>query len=201
MFVNTFLKIILLIFIFQSFTKADDIRDLEVEGISLGENALDYFSKNDIDQNKSYYPNDKEIWRYLVILKNKQYDSLQLHLQSKNNKYLVVGVAGLIYFYDEKDAYSKCIKKRSLIVNDIEQSLINVKKSDEERDNLISDDTGKSYVEAIYFDFKEDLSEYVKVACTYFSDEYREKTNHPPSYLRVALTSTQLHYWLKEKAF
>ena len=195
--------LIFIIFIinFQSLAKADDIRDLEVEGISLGQNALDYFSKNDIDQNKSYYPNDKEIWRYLIILKDKQYDSLQLHLQSKNNKYLVVGVAGLIYFYEEKDAYGACIKKRSSIVNDIEQSLINVKKSDEERDILISDDTGKSYVEAIYFDFKEDLSEYVKVACTYFSDEYRDKTNHPPSYLRVALTSTELHYWLKEKAF
>ena len=192
---------LILIFSLQSWTNADDIRDLEVEGISLGQNALDYFSKNDIDQNKSFYPNDKEIWRYLIILKDKQYDSLQLHLQSKNNKYLVVGVAGLIYFYDEIDAYGKCMKKRSSIVNDIKQSLVNVKKSDEERDILISDDTGKSYVEAIYFDFKEDFSEYVKVACTYFSDEYREKTNHPPSYLRVALTSTELHYWLKEKAF
>ena len=98
--------LIFIIFIinFQSLAKADDIRDLEVEGISLGQNALDYFSKNDIDQNKSYYPNDKEIWRYLIILKDKQYDSLQLHLQSKNNKYLVVGVAGLIYFYEEKDS-------------------------------------------------------------------------------------------------
>ena len=122
-----FLSFLILIFSIQSWSKADDIKDLEVEGISLGQNALDYFSKNDIDQNKSYYPNDKEIWRYLIILKDKQYDSLQLHLQSKNNKYLVVGVAGLIYFYDEKDAYGKCMKKRSLIVNDIEQSLVNVK--------------------------------------------------------------------------
>jgi len=199
------MRIILLILIlisnFQSWTKADDIRDLEVEGISLGQNALDYFSKNDIDQNKSYYPNDKEIWRYLIILKDKQYDSIQLHLKSKNNEYVVVGVAGLIYFYDEKDAFSICMRKRSSIVNEIEQNLVNVKKSDDERDNLISDDTGKSYVQAIYFDFKEDFSEYVKVACTYFSNEYRDKTNHPPSYLRVALTSTELHYWLKEKAF
>ena len=192
---------LILIFSLQFWSNADDIRDLEVEGISLGQNALDYFSKKDIDQNKSYYPNDKEIWRYLIILKDKQYDSIQLHLKSKNNEYVVVGVAGLIYFYDEKDAFRTCMRKRSSIVNDIELNLVNVKKSDEERDNLVSDDTGKSYVQAIYFDFKEYFSEYVKVACTYFSDEYRNKTNHPPSYLRVALTSTELHYWLKEKAF
>ena len=54
---------LILIFSLQFWSNADDIRDLEVEGISLGQNALDYFSKKDIDQNKSYYPNDKEIWR------------------------------------------------------------------------------------------------------------------------------------------
>ena len=43
------MKNILLIFLFilsfQSFTKADDIRDLEIQGISVDDNALDYFSK------------------------------------------------------------------------------------------------------------------------------------------------------------
>ena len=53
--IKIFIILILLITNFQSWAKADDIRNLEVEGISLGQNALDYFSKNDIDQNKSYH--------------------------------------------------------------------------------------------------------------------------------------------------
>ena len=41
------LFIIIIIFIsFQSWTKADDIRDFEIEGISIGDSALDYFIKN-----------------------------------------------------------------------------------------------------------------------------------------------------------
>ena len=40
-----FLAVLVLIFIFQSFTKADDIRDFEIEGISIGDSALNYFSK------------------------------------------------------------------------------------------------------------------------------------------------------------
>ena len=32
-------------FIFQSWTNADDIRDFEIEGISIGDSALDYFTK------------------------------------------------------------------------------------------------------------------------------------------------------------
>jgi len=38
------LLILILIFSFQSLTKADDIRDFEIEGISVGDSLLDYFS-------------------------------------------------------------------------------------------------------------------------------------------------------------
>ena len=44
-------KIIFLIFIYIftfSVAKADDIRDLEIDGISVGDDALDYFSKKKI---------------------------------------------------------------------------------------------------------------------------------------------------------
>ena len=98
-----FLSVLILIFSLQSLTKADDLSDLEVEGMSIGENALDYFSKEKIDENKTYYPNSKRIWKSLFTLKDKEYDSLQLHIKSENNKYIIVGIAGLIYFYDEKD--------------------------------------------------------------------------------------------------
>ena len=201
LFMRIFISVLILIFSFQSWTKADDLRDLEIEGISIGENALDYFSKEEIDANKTYYPNSKRIWKSLFILNDKEYDSLQLHLKSENNKYIIVGIAGLIYFYDEKDSFNQCIKKRSVIVNDLEQALKNTKKSDEEKDIYESDKSGKSYVLGIYFDFKDDFSEYVKVACTTFSDKFRKENNFPPSYLRVGLTSTEFHLWLKEEAF
>ena len=57
LFMRIFISVLILIFSFQSWTKADDLRDLEIEGISIGENALDYFSKEEIDANKTYYPN------------------------------------------------------------------------------------------------------------------------------------------------
>ena len=57
---RVFLAVLVLIFSLQSWTKADDIRDFEIEGISIGDNALDYFKKEKIDSNKSYYPNSKK---------------------------------------------------------------------------------------------------------------------------------------------
>jgi len=197
---KTLVFLLLLIINFYSWVKADEIRDFEIEGISIGDNALDYFKKETIDSNTSYYPNSKKIWRYLIVLKDKEFDSLQVHMKMENNKYIIVGIAGLIYFYDKKVSYNKCIKKRSTIVNDLEKSLKSTEKSDEERDTVQDDKSGKSYVLGIYFDFKDDFSEYVKIACTFYTEKYTEETGWP-DYLRLALTSTEFHNWLSGPAF
>ena len=46
--VRIFLTVLILIFYIQSLTKADDIRDFEIEGISIGDSLLDYFSEEEI---------------------------------------------------------------------------------------------------------------------------------------------------------
>ena len=38
-----FLLILILTFSFQSLTKADDIRDFEIEGMSIGDSAIRFF--------------------------------------------------------------------------------------------------------------------------------------------------------------
>ena len=45
---------------FHTLTRADDIRDFEIEGISIGDSALDFFTKNEIDNSQNVkYPNKK----------------------------------------------------------------------------------------------------------------------------------------------
>ena len=57
------LVIFILTISFQSWAKADDIRDFEIEGMSIGDSALDYFSEKEILSVKqnTQYPNDKFI--------------------------------------------------------------------------------------------------------------------------------------------
>ena len=43
-----FLTVLIIIFSFQPLTKADDIGDFEIEGISVNISALDFMSKNEI---------------------------------------------------------------------------------------------------------------------------------------------------------
>ena len=54
------LYLFLILFTIQIPSQADDIRDFQIEGMSIGDSALDYFSKDELDNaEKSYYPNKK----------------------------------------------------------------------------------------------------------------------------------------------
>ena len=51
---RVFLAVLFLIFSFQSWTKADDIRDFQIEGMSIGDSALDYVTEDEINNNISF---------------------------------------------------------------------------------------------------------------------------------------------------
>ena len=46
-----FLSVLILIFSLQSFVKADDIREFEIEGMSIGDSALDFTSESKLLNN------------------------------------------------------------------------------------------------------------------------------------------------------
>ena len=46
-----FFKVLILIFSFQSWTNADDIREIEVEGMSVDDSLLNFFDINEINKN------------------------------------------------------------------------------------------------------------------------------------------------------
>ena len=41
-------------------SQADDIRDFQIEGMSIGDSALDYFSEEKILNNRAHYFKDKK---------------------------------------------------------------------------------------------------------------------------------------------
>ena len=50
---RVFITLLVLIFSLQSWSMADDISDFEIEGMSIEDSALDYFSKEEIKDNTS----------------------------------------------------------------------------------------------------------------------------------------------------
>ncbi len=72
-----FIAVLVLIFSFQSWTKADDIRDFQIEGMSIGDSLLDYMSKKRIKKkivNQGYHNDD-----FKAILLNIQDKEIKIY--------------------------------------------------------------------------------------------------------------------------
>ena len=85
--IKRFLLILVLIFSLQSWTKADDISDFEIEGMSIGDKIFQFIKKSDIIDNGNYNPDSKffEV-EYKGMLS--AYDHLTLHIIRNDPSYL-----------------------------------------------------------------------------------------------------------------
>ena len=91
MYLKAFLTIMILTFTLQSWTKADDISDFQIEGMSIGDKLLDFMSINEIkkaEENSTYYK-DK---RYIVIFSNKsseKYQQIEVTYKPNDKNFLI----------------------------------------------------------------------------------------------------------------
>ena len=93
---KNFILIIVLIFNLQSFAKAGDIQDFEIEGISVGNSAFKFFSESEIDKRKNYVYKSKKYAMYGKDLENSNFDMVLINLDSGN--YIVNSVIGKIFY-------------------------------------------------------------------------------------------------------
>ena len=82
---RVFTIVLVLIFSLQSWTKADDIREFEIEGMSIGDSLLDYVNKNEINNNKIFRYNSNKYVQYDLELDNSQYDNLVIEFKNSGN--------------------------------------------------------------------------------------------------------------------
>ena len=101
---RTFLITIILFFNVQTWTKAEDIRDYEIEGISVGESVLKYFSLNEIEQNKWDYFKNKEFTPLQFDNPSfaKVYDAIDIQYKTNDKDYKIAGLSGIIFYKDKK---------------------------------------------------------------------------------------------------
>ena len=121
--VNRLLRILILILCLYSLAKADDLKSLQIEEISVGDSLLNYYSKDEIQlsfQNASYY-RDK-IFAVIFLKKNSNiYDRIQVTIKPNDKKYKIFALEGIIDFNNQIE---KCKKKRKSIIQDIKTLIL-----------------------------------------------------------------------------
>ena len=117
---RVFIAVLVLIFSLQSWTKADDIRDFEIEGMSIGDSALKYFTKEELNSSKSYHwPNKKFVSSGGWLKNSDSYEAWQIFYKDKDEKYIIHYLSGLTGI----ENLETCNKKKNEVVNDIKSSI------------------------------------------------------------------------------
>jgi hypothetical protein len=187
---RVFIVVLVLIFSLQSWTRADDIRDFEIEGMSLGDSLLDYFTEEEILANKPDWFKDNEysIANDLKLETFQIYELVQAAYKTKDKKYIFEGIEGY-KFYKKKD---NCLKEFDEVVNDISKLSLNAVKS-EKKTFKHPDPTENATVTTLNFEF--DSGDSIRIGCT-DSPDY-----NPPIDLRVILRTKEYSYFLNNKAY
>lgn len=137
------LIILILTLSFQSWTKADDVEDFEIEGISIGDSLLKLFSKKEIESNMAPYVFKSDRFKFFEIAKPsifRNYESLQVAFKKDDDNYKIYGISAAIFF-DQN--ILNCEEKKISINNELKDLFRNLESSSKEG-KLRGDSTGES---------------------------------------------------------
>ena len=150
--------ILILTLCFQSWTKADDISDFQIEGMSIGDSALEYYSESKIKANK-------ENWYRGKKYSTSQMGNVQISYKTKDSKYILVSI-DISKIMD----ISECSNKISSEVDSISDLFSNnVKLSGPYREKHWADKSKKSWFDQ--YEFKFPSKDFIFVECYNWTDK------------------------------
>ena len=163
------MKSLLLFFIltvsFQSWANSDDIKDFEIEGMSINKSALDFMTVDEILNNTLPYFETKRKYYILSVIDDlKLYDLVEIYLKLNDNKYYIKSIIAGIFI----DKLDQCLKQKKKIVNDLDKIFSNIKKISGSKKHE-ADPTGQSkhYIDQYNLGYPN----HIRVECTQFSKE------------------------------
>ena len=117
-------KILFFFLLFISFiekSQADDIKDFEIQGMSIGDSLLRYYAKEDIiNAPITLYPSGNKDFKEITILskKGEKYEAFGFAIKNKDNSYKIYQMKGMLEF---NNRFEECMQERDLIVEEISE--------------------------------------------------------------------------------
>ena len=193
-----FIAVLILIFSFQSWTKAENIGDFQVEGMSIGDSLLEFFSEEEILNNIFQdYPGSNKYKRFFSW-KHKSfetYEGVQVNFKKNDKKYVIASITGEIKYPDGN--INDCYKLMNEVKNQIVKLFPKVK--NESFNNLSKriDPTGLSVISGTDWLFAS--GDGLQVACSDYSKEFEKKKQFDD--LAVSLDSKAFIEFLMYEAY
>ena len=193
------MKKILIIFLFlfnlQSLSRADDISEFEIEGMSIGDSLLDFFSEENLANfTSNFYPSSKK-YKKMAITDDKfqNYDFVQVEYLTNDKKYIIQSISGIIWGIN----IEKCLIKKKEIENEISSVLSETKKINYKKSKH-SESFPNSYNYETAFQFLN--TDKLRLYCIDWSEEVEKEKNYK-DHLSVDFSKREFMNWLNTEAF
>ena len=121
-----FLLILLISLHFQQISKASDISEFEIEGMSIGDSALNFFSKSEIEKSVKETPQySKDDYKIVFFAKSKKhnfdnYEGITFYYKKNDKLYKIAGILASNYY---PNSFEDCLNDLKIMQQDIENSL------------------------------------------------------------------------------
>ena len=184
--------VLVLIFSLQSWSKADDIRDFQIEGMSIGDSLLDYFSEKEIKSNTNYngysYIKEKKFVDFEIYEKNRfdKYDGVQIAFDRNDNQYLIHSISAGIFYKEISICYSdmtEVTNQIKLMFKNIETDLNKKLDHPEKKGTALSN----------WFNLEEGS---ISVMCTDWNKEVEQAHGWSDS-MRVEIRTNEFERWIQ----
>jgi len=188
-----FLSVLTLIFSLQSWTKADDIRDFEIEGMSVGDSLLDYMSAKDIKNNdlNVYHSKSKFIGINFSGNKNTyEYVYVYVKRNDKNYKIYVIRAANIV-----KNKNS-CFKIKKQIVDEM-KSLFQTATFQEGKQKHYYYKKSTQYISQFYYGSDARYSDHARAECLIINKDTAQKYNISSSIEVILQYGGEFGRWLE----
>ena len=189
------LYLFLILFTLQTSSQADDIRDFQIEGMSVGDSLLDYMSEEEIKHSPVYDHTNafksKKMYQLSKTNNNDMYNEIMFGLITNDKTYKIYSIEGIIKY---KNNIKDCYPKKNEIANEIEELFPEAQKKNWDSYKLVNDKSGKSKGAAVYFNLKSGGRSFV--ACYDWTKKMRYWDN-----LRVGINSKKFSNWMKNEAY
>ena len=142
----------------------DDIKDFQIENISIGDSALDYFNEAQLEDSElGWYNYSYKEYSTSLLPGKGIYDWFQISYKSDDDNFTIEGLAGIVVKKKYDD--NKCNKELDTAALNISKLFKNTKQEKKQLYKVIynprevfqkPDPSGKSILTSISFDFKDE---------------------------------------------
>ena len=192
---RVFIAVLVLILNLQSWTKADDIRDFEIEGMSIGSSALEFLSESQL-KNTAYLlgTDDKYLTSYFYDSDYVVYEAVEVSYLKNDKKYIIQGLSGGIIVENLRD----CKKKNDEIIKGLKDFFSEAQSISDEGFTPV-DTTGKSKFFRTSFQINPSSKYFqIEASCIFYVGE---AANEFISSAGITIKTDEMNDWLHNEAY